>query len=50
MSTWYQMELIAKDRQEGLRREAEQMRMHRKAGGRTHGSAKPRRLRLFTRS
>jgi len=50
MTTWYQMELIARDRQERLQREAEQMRMHRLAGGRTHGSAKPRRMRLFTRS
>ncbi len=50
MSMWYQMDLIARDRQERLQREAEQMRMHRLAGGRPHGPAKPRRMRLFSRS
>ena len=46
---WYQAEMIMRDRQERIRREADEARMARFAGGRAHGAAKPRRVRLFSR-
>jgi len=50
MSTWYQMDLIARDRQERMRREADDARLHRLAAGRPRSPTKPRRMRLLSRS
>ena len=47
---FYQMEMLARDRQERLQREAEESRMHRLVGGRERPTVKPRRTRLFGRS
>jgi len=45
---WYQSQLLLKDRQEQIERQASEARMHRLAG-RTHAPAKPSRIRLFSR-
>jgi hypothetical protein len=45
---WYQSQLLLKDRQEQIERQAEEARMHRLAGrGRT--PAKPSRIRFLNR-
>jgi hypothetical protein len=46
----YQMELLARDRQERLLREADETRLHRLVGGRPRTPARPERRRLFSRS
>ena len=47
---FYQMELLARERQERMLREAEETRLHRLMGGRPRTPTKPRRLHLFSRS
>jgi len=47
---YYQMEMLARERQERLQREAEEVRLLRLIGGRPRNPAKPRRTRLFGRS
>jgi hypothetical protein len=42
--------MIMRDRQERIRREADEARVARFADGRAHGAVKPRRLRVFNRS
>jgi hypothetical protein len=49
-AVWYQAEMVMRDRQERIRREADEARMARPAEGRAYAPAKPRRIRLFSRS
>jgi hypothetical protein len=46
----YHMEMLARERQERLQREAEETRLHRLVGGRPKTPTKPRFVRLFGRS
>ena len=47
---WYQAEMVMKDRQEQVRRDADEARMARIAAGRARAPVKPHRVRIFNRS
>jgi hypothetical protein len=49
MAVWYQTEMLLRDRQEHIERQAGEARMRRLAAGRSHTPAKPRRIRLLSR-
>ena len=46
---WYQTEMVMRDRQEQIRRDADEARMARTAVGRPRTPEKARRIRLFSR-